>query len=83
MNSMSNSGADDGLSELRKKVASFAGRKVRVWTRFTQPVEGIFVYLSLKQPFILFIMGEDGLPRMINFKEVVEVTAKEGFRIPS
>jgi len=71
------------LSELKKRIASFAGRRVRVWTRFTQPVEGTFVYLSLKQPFILFLMGDDGIPRMINFKEVVEITAKESFKIPS
>jgi len=70
-------------NELKRKVASFVGRRVRVWTRFTQPVEGILVYLHLRQPFILFLMGDDGLPRMINFKEVVEITAKESFKIPS
>jgi hypothetical protein len=80
---MSNSVSEHDLSELRRKVTSFIGRRVRVWTRFNQPVEGILVYFHLKQPFILFLMGDDGIPRMINFKEVVEITAKESFRIPS
>ena len=68
--------------ELRRKLASFAGKKVRVWTRFNQPVEGTFVFLSAVSPFMLFIVDDDGKPHLFNWREVVEVEAKDKFKIP-
>ena len=68
--------------ELRRKLASFAGKKVRIWTRYNQPIEGTFVFLSAVSPFILFIVDDKGKPHIFNWREIVEVEAKEKFKIP-
>jgi len=70
------------LEELRRKIRSFCGRQVVVWTRYTQPIQGTFVFLSMVTPFILFIVDQEGRPHMINWAETVEVESKEKFKIP-
>lgn len=68
--------------ELKRKATAFTGRRVRVWTRYNQPVEGILVFISLISPFIIIVMDDEGKPRMFNLTEVVEIESKEKFKIP-
>lgn len=68
--------------ELKRKATSFIGRRVRVWTKYNQPVEGTLIFLSLTSPFIMILMDDEGRPRMFNLTEVVEIESKEKFKIP-
>lgn len=70
------------FNELKRKVMAFIGKRVRIWTKYTQPVEGILVFFSLVTPFLLFIVDDNGFPHAFNVIEVVEVESREKFKIP-
>ena len=68
--------------ELRRRILPFLGRRVRVWTPYTQPVEGMLVYVSLVPPFLLILVDDRGRPHIFNMHRVVEIEAKETFKVP-
>lgn len=70
------------FEEMRRKLLSFVGRKVAVWTRYTQPVEGVLVFISLTSPFSIIVVDEDGYPHLFNLREVVEIASREKFTVP-
>ncbi|MEM2448561.1 MAG: hypothetical protein QXT14_06400 [Candidatus Bathyarchaeia archaeon] len=70
-----------GFEEAKKKILSFLGRKVRIYTTHGQPVEGKLVFISMTPPYFMIIIDTEGYPHMFNMKSVFEVEAKEKFEL--
>ncbi|MEM2592410.1 MAG: hypothetical protein QXI60_07480 [Thermofilaceae archaeon] len=69
------------FEEAKKKILSFLGKKVRIYTTHGQPVEGKLVFISLTPPYMMIIIDMEGFPHMFNMKSVFEVEAKEKFEL--
>ncbi|MEM3426085.1 MAG: hypothetical protein QXW42_04300 [Thermofilum sp.] len=70
-----------GFEEAKKKILSFLGKKVRIYTTHGQPVEGKLAFISLVPPYFMIVIDTNGYPHMFNMKSVFEVEAKERFEL--
>jgi len=68
--------------DMQRKLVSFVGRRVKVWTRFLEtPVRGTLVYVSPVPPYVL-IVSVEGKPVVVNWHESVMVESEEAFQVP-